>query len=261
MTRRKIARMFRSIAYRLDPPDPVISPRFRSSPSTFDDLDFEFGKLYDRCINFTMTGVERLYALYASINYIVAAGIPGAIVECGVWRGGSSMMSALRLKELDETSRRLYLYDTYAGMSEPTEIDVNVEGKSALPEWGFQAETDKNLWDYAPFEEVQHNMRSTEYPEECIQFIKGKVEDTIPGDNLPESIGLLRLDTDWYESTYHELVHLYPRLAPGGVVIIDDYGHWQGARKAVDQYLEENHLALYLHRIDYTGRLAIKPGR
>ena len=75
---------------------------------------------------------------------------------------------------------------------------------------------------------------------------------------MPERIALLRIDTDWYESTRHELVHLYPRLSPGGVLIIDDYGHWQGARKAVDEYFQAG---LFLNHIDYTGRLAIKPLR
>jgi hypothetical protein len=89
--------------------------------------------------------------------------------------------------------------------------------------------------------------------------VKGKVEDTIPRA-APKQIALLRLDTDWYESTYHELKHLYPRLVPGGVLILDDYGHWEGARRAVDQYFEEERIRLFLHRIDYAGRLAIKPG-
>ena len=96
---------------------------------------------------------------------------------------------------------------------------------------------------------------ATGYPAERLHFVEGKVEDTIP-EQAPERIALLRLDTDWYESTRHELEHLYPRLSPGGVLIIDDYGHWEGARQAVDEYFKGE---VYLHRIDYTGRLAIKP--
>jgi hypothetical protein len=85
----------------------------------------------------------------------------------------------------------------------------------------------------------------------------GKVEDTIPAD-IPEKIALLRLDTDWYESTKHELIHLFPRLQKGGVLIIDDYGFWKGARKAVDEYFAENNIQILLNRIDDTGRMAIK---
>ena len=68
----------------------------------------------------------------------------------------------------------------------------------------------------------------------------------------------MRLDTDWYESTKHELTHLFPLLSSGGVIIIDDYGHWQGAKKAVDEYFEENNIKILLNRIDYTGRVGIK---
>jgi O-methyltransferase len=85
----------------------------------------------------------------------------------------------------------------------------------------------------------------------------GKVEDTFPKDT-PDKIAILRLDTDWYESTRHELIHLYPKLSIGGVLIIDDYGHWEGARKAVDEYINDNTLRILLNRIDYTGRIAVK---
>jgi hypothetical protein len=100
-------------------------------------------------------------------------------------------------------------------------------------------------------------MDSTGYPSDLINYVEGKVEETIPV-NAPDQISLLRLDTDWYESTKHELIHLYPRLVEGGVLIIDDYGHWQGARRAVDEYIEENNLPLLLCRIDYTGRITVK---
>ena len=103
---------------------------------------------------------------------------------------------------------------------------------------------------------MKESVGSINYPAHKIHFIKGKVEDTIP-EQSPEKIALLRLDTDWYESTKHELIHLFPRLAIGGVIIIDDYGHWQGARKAVDEYLAEHQIALMLHRVDVTARIGI----
>jgi O-methyltransferase len=83
------------------------------------------------------------------------------------------------------------------------------------------------------------------------------VEDTIPA-SVPEQIALLRLDTDWYESTKCELEILFPRLVKGGVIIIDDYGCWQGARKAVDEYFNKNNIAILLNRMDDTGRIGIK---
>jgi hypothetical protein len=116
------------------------------------------------------------------------------------------------------------------------------------------------VWCYSSLDEVRSNMVRTGYPVDRMRFVKGKVEDSIPGQ-APAQIALLRLDTDFYESTYHELRHLYPRLAPGGVLIIDDYGHWAGARKATDQYFAELGRPVLLQRIDYTGRLAIVDGR
>jgi hypothetical protein len=111
---------------------------------------------------------------------------------------------------------------------------------------------------YAPLDHVRDNMVRTGYPEQRIHFVKGRVEDTIPA-GAPDTISLLRLDTDWYESTRHELTHLFPRLSRGGVVIIDDYGHWRGARRAVDEYFAQHGPSLLLHRIDYTARAAVKP--
>jgi hypothetical protein len=104
---------------------------------------------------------------------------------------------------------------------------------------------------------VKLNIESTNYPKNLVHFVKGKVEDTIP-QTMPEKIAILRLDTDWYESTYHELKHLFPKLVKGGIIIIDDYGHWKGAREAVDQYFTENGIHILLNRIDYTGRIGIK---
>jgi len=88
-------------------------------------------------------------------------------------------------------------------------------------------------------------------------LVAGAVEDTLP-DRAPMEIALLRLDTDWYASTKHELETLYPRLVSGGVLMLDDYGHWTGCRKAVDEYFAANAPAPLLNRIDYTARVATK---
>jgi len=90
-------------------------------------------------------------------------------------------------------------------------------------------------------ERVASAMASTGYPAERIHLVKGLIEHTIP-EHAPGSIGLLRLDTDWYKSTMHELVQLYPRLTLNGVVIVDDYGHFKGAREATDEYFRTNNM-------------------
>lgn len=223
------------------------------------DLDEEFRILCDEIQSYTKTSPIRLYALYQAVAHVVRQKIPGDFVECGVWRGGSSMLAAKTLLQLGETGRRLYLYDTYRGMSEPEDIDVSRRGKDARRVWEKSRKGEINTWCYSSIQEVRKNMLSTGYPPEKMMFVEGKVEDTIPG-TVPEKISVLHLDTDLYQSTYHELVHLYPRLAARGIMIIDDYGMWQGARQAVDRYLQEMGSPVYLHRIDSTARLVVKPG-
>jgi len=105
-------------------------------------------------------------------------------------------------------------------------------------------------------ETVYKNLLTTGYPEERIHMVRGPVEETLP-QQAPERLALLRLDTDWYESTRRELVHLYPRLSDGGVLIVDDYGHWSGARRAVDEYFGQVGSRTFLSPLDYTGRLAV----
>jgi O-methyltransferase len=222
------------------------------------DFDKDVIDTYQLVKPYTMTTPERIAALCNAVKYLVENNIEGDFVECGVWRGGSTMAAIDTLIKSGDKKREIYLYDTYEGMSEPTEHDKIFTGTAADE---LMNASDKNdatsVWCYSALEEVQNNVGSLKYPTELIHFVKGKVENTIP-QNIPQKIALLRLDTDWYESTAHELKHLYPLLVPGGVIIIDDYGHWEGARKAVDEYIETEKLPLLLNRIDYTGRIGIK---
>ena len=144
-------------------------------------------------------------------------------------------------------------------MSEPTDRDIramdNIVVKREAWRHSQQDNCKKNC--YVPIEEVKRNLFSTGYPQENLIFVKGKVEDSIP-KTIPHKISLLHLDTDWYESTYHELNYLFPRLSRNGVIIIDDYGWWKGCKEAADKYFEENGTVILLCRIDNTGRIAIK---
>lgn len=205
---------------------------------------------------FTMTSDERILALIDAVRYLVRYGIPGAIVECGVWKGGSSMAAALTLLESRDLTRELYLYDTFEGMTAPTSADRSYDGVLAEDQLR-EAARGTGVWCQAGLDEVRGNLASTTYPLEKMHFVRGPVEETIPRV-LPELIGLLRLDTDWYESTRHELTHLFPRLVTGGVLIIDDYGHWEGARRATDEYFASLGCRIFFHRLDYTGRIAVK---
>lgn len=251
---RRMARRMRRLAIR---GSEWAGARVATFPEHQELLAEEIGPAYETIKPFTMTSTERQYALRQGIKYIVEAAIPGDIVECGVWRGGSAMLCALSLLEMGESSRNIVLYDTFAGMPAPTEKDRDFRGRAALPRWRSGVKGAGSDWCNASLDDVRANLLQTGYPAEQLRFVQGKVEDTIPAF-LPEQIALLRLDTDWYESTYHEMAHLFPRLAVGGVLVLDDYGHWQGAREAVDKYLAEQGIHMLLSRIDYTGRLAIK---
>ena len=207
---------------------------------------------------YTMTTPERIYTLIESVRYILRNDIKGDFVECGVWKGGSMMTIAFTLIAEGVTDRDLYLFDTFEGMPTPEARDVNLWGKPALEDFSKHKITGVgSTLSNASLESVKQAMSLTGYPMEKIHFAKGLVENTIP-EKTPETISLLRLDTDWYQSTMHELTHLYPKLSPNGIVIIDDYGHFKGAREAVDEYFKKTGVIPFLNRIDYTGRLIIK---
>ena len=226
----------------------------------FRDMEPDFLDLYERCKAFTMTSIERLYGLYKSVEYLCASGIRGDLAECGVWRGGSCMLMALVLLRQRETARRIIMFDTFEGHPRPdAEKDVDIWGNRAVDEWQRRdAAGTTGEWGFASLAETQANLRSTGYPGDRLVFVKGMVEATVP-QNTPTHLALLRLDTDWYESARVALRHLYPKLMPGGVLIIDDYGHYKGQRQAVDAYFREIGLAPLLHRIDYSCRVMVKP--
>lgn len=223
------------------------------------DVPFSTVSIISKVRPMTMTSNARLLSLIESVQYIAKHNISGAIVECGVWRGGSMMAAAQALLDLQLANRDLYLFDTFSGMVAPTAQDTH----RGLPASEMLAKVkrangpvDDSIWAYAALDDVRKNLWSTGYPRERLHFIEGPVETTLP-EFAPAQIALLRLDTDWYESTRHELIHLFSRIASGGVLIIDDYGHWEGARKAVDEFLADVSHGIFLHRIDDTGRIAI----
>jgi len=200
---------------------------------------------------------ERFAALCNAVDYVVEHGIPGGIVECGVYKGASMMAVALELRRLGREERDLYLFDTFTGMPPPSERDMALTGLPASERSRTPAAPRDGQWLSASVDEVRRNMLTTGYDESKIHFVVGRVEDTLPASAPPE-IALLRLDTDWYESTRHELVHLFPRLAVGGVLILDDYGHWAGAKEATDEFFRKHGIRILLDRIDYTARTAVK---
>lgn len=253
----------RSIRLRLagDPPDP--------EPGTLGAADLAGLSEADRAIverawPHTMTGVERIAALVDTVRYCVRRDVPGDFAECGVWMGGSVLAMILALQELGVNDRDIHLFDTFEGMTRPGEHDTSRYEAPALDSWSDEEGRHEGVWwagyvapGTATEQAVREVVLSTGYPPERLHFVRGPVEETLPA-SAPERLALLRLDTDWYESTRHELEHLYPRLSDGGVLIVDDYGHWEGCRRAVDEYFASQAAPPLLSRVDYTARIAVK---
>ena len=216
--------------------------------------------VWEKVQAFTMTDAARVDALYDCTRQLVEHGVPGDFVECGVYRGGSSMAMALGLLEAGSDTRTLWLFDTFEGMTEPTSRDVKLKNGAVAATKFEVLRTGPNSadWCAAPLDEVAQNMRSTGYPTQNLRLVKGPVEETLLGE-LPDRIALLRLDTDWYASTRVEMERLYPRLSPGGVLIIDDYNSWAGARKAVDEYLETQAIRLVFFPVGGGSVMTVVP--
>ncbi len=208
-----------------------------------------------------------LYSTYKSIEYVVKNNIPGDLVECGVAQGTQVMMIAYALMKFGVTDRDIYLYDTFGGMTEPhPEFDFKVgRNKTLLPGdpdstrkyWDAKKGADFVDWCYCPLDKVKENVFSTGYPAERFKFVKGSVMDTLPKAKH-QNIAFLRLDTDFYDSTKAELSYLYDFVPCGGVVTLDDYGAWDGCRKAADEFFQERKIFPMLHRTNVKERVFVK---
>jgi hypothetical protein len=210
----------------------------------------------------TLATPETIVQLIRTVRYVIDNSIPGDLVECGVFQGGNAVVMIRTLLNAGVTDRTIYLYDTFEGFPMPEEIDYEYGIGPALDTWRqFKREGDSTVdnsdWLRFPIEKVRSRVLGMGYPEEKIIFVKGMVEDTIPNGG-PQQIALLRLDTDFYRSTKHELIHLYPKLSRNGVLIIDDYGALHGARVATDEYFKENNIPFYLNRLDEHVRSGVK---
>jgi hypothetical protein len=211
----------------------------------------------DAAAEYTMSLPTSRWALVQALRHLHNAGIEGDFVECGVWRGGN-LVIARRMAENLGRERRIWAYDTFGGMTEPSEHDVKF-GKTLDTNQKFEElqRDGFNDWCYASLEEVRANVEKTGGIGEVV-YRKGDVRETLAdAANLPDKIALLRLDTDFYDSTKIEMETLYPRLVSGGVLIVDDYGAWAGSKKAVDEYLGQP--LPWLHYINRDARLMIKP--
>ena len=203
--------------------------------------------------DYSLTPLVRRWNLIKSLHYINQNKLEGDIVECGIWRGGNLFL-AKKIQDLyyKNIKRTFYGYDTFEGMPEPSVYD----GEKVVKIYkNFLKKGER--WTEASLDDVENSIKKLFLSLDDFNLVKGKVEDTlINKKNLPSKISLLRLDTDFYESTKVELEILYPLLVQKGVLIIDDYGDFIGCRKAVDDYFFNKNVLMI--SIDKSCRIIIK---
>lgn len=234
-----------------------ISPTARDIGWVIPDTNAEERRMIATASRYSSTSPVAQWAFLQAIKHVHEQQVPGAIVECGVWKGGNLILAALMRRHLGFT-REIWGYDTFEGMTEPSQNDVKPGfSVDARAKFKRRKKGDVVDWCYVPLHEVVENYR-TAVGEMDARLVKGPVEQTLQLEsNLPDNIAVLRLDTDFYESTKAELERLYPRLSPNGVLIVDDYGVWAGSRKAVDEYFDGR--PPWLHYVNRGVRLAVKP--
>jgi hypothetical protein len=204
----------------------------------------------------TMTSRDNLASTILAVRYIVNNKVEGDFIECGVWRGGHSIAAALTFK-LYNTNRKVFCFDTFTGMSEPSFFDKRIGSSTpALTKYEQSNNPSFNAWCYSSIDEVRNNFLNAGIHPDNFMLIEGDVIKTLP-DFKPIKVAFLRLDTDWYESTKSELEHLWPHLSKFGIITIDDYGHWEGSKQAVDEFFKTVPGILFTP-IDYSARTAIK---
>jgi O-methyltransferase len=204
----------------------------------------------------TMGSKDNLAATILAVRYVCKNKLKGDFVECGVWRGGHGIAAALTFN-LYSSKNKVICLDTFLGMTKPTDNDFSNHDKlKAITQFNSNSRIDHNEWCFASYDDVQRNFLQAGVLKDDFELIKGDVAETLPKLSV-NPIVFLRLDTDWYESTKMELKYLWPLLIVNGVLVVDDYGHWQGSKKAVDEFFQSSPTILF-HALDYTSRSGIK---
>lgn len=209
----------------------------------------------------TLCSREGIVSLIRSVEHVIVNNIPGALLECGVFVGGNIQAMIKTVQACGRNDIDIYAYDTFKGMPKPEAIDFEFKVGPAYDQWKRQQNADSTTgsrWVRYSLPLVLEQILPLGYPRERLHFVRGMVEKTIPR-YAPEKIALARFDTDFYSSTRHEFEHLYPRVSPGGIIYIDDYGAFLGSQTATDEYIKNNNLPVSLVVIDEHVRMIVKP--
>ncbi len=199
------------------------------------EVSEELGRLLEVVRPFTLSDPLRLSLLYG-LACEVLRDVPGDIVECGVCNGGSAAILAAPLTQTP--GRLLWLYDTFAGLPAPGPLD----GREA-PRYAGDLRGSR--------EAVGQVIGRVGFPLSRAVFREGNFQETFQ-QPLPEAVALLHIDADWYEGVLSSLRTLYPRVPPGGIIVLDDFGHWEGARRAFYDFCKSEGIAPLIERVGYT---------
>tara|TARA_B100000131_G_scaffold219414_1_gene210939 strand:- start:76 stop:861 length:786 start_codon:yes stop_codon:yes gene_type:complete len=217
------------------------------------EIDKNLEKILERSENYINASLPNRWGIIQSLQHVKRNRIKGDIVETGVFHGGgiiflNDILNYLKLK------KTIWGYDTFEGIPSINLKKDRILGSKKNKQVEKKDNMDKNI--YPTLVTVKNNLKKNNVKNQ-INLIEGDTKKTLKiKKHLPKKISFLRLDTDFYESTLNELETLYPKISKNGILMIDDYGHHVGCRKAVDEYFRNK--KIWLHRIDYTARLIIK---
>ncbi len=191
---------------------------------------------------YSMIGTKRLDNLEKCLRMILADQVPGDLLETGVWRGGACLFMKAVLNRFGDRSRTVWLADSFQGLPKPTAA-ADDDRRDDLTDCDFMKVSQ---------EQVAANFERFELLDERVRFLKGWFCDTLPTAPIKQ-LALLRLDGDLYTSTHDALNAMYHRVSPGGYIIVDDYGSWNGCRVAVDEFRKAHGIESEMTKIDFTG--------
>ena len=215
----------------------------------FDPALREHGQDWPRTAH-TMVGRKRLDNLQQCVETALAEGVPGDLIETGVWRGGCTVLMRAILKAHGDTTRTVWVADSFEGLPKPDAERFPADRGDTHHEVDFLRVSE---------DDVRETFRRYGLLDAQVRFLKGWVRDTLPHAPI-ERLAVLRLDGDMYESTIDALDALYPRLSPRGFVIVDDYGAIPACRQATDDYRRGHAIDAPMAQVDWTGVYWRKPG-
>ena len=227
-----------------------LSVLFQSPENSFSDS--EFNHILKTIKPYTLLSHQRLYSLYNHARQVCEADMPGNFVECGVAAGGSTALLAYVIKSKSKQPRKIYAFDSFEGMPAPTDADTHQGIPAEETGWGSGT-------CFATEESVMEICNALNVSD-IVEPVKGYFQETLPyARNQIGPVALLHMDGDWYDSTRVILANLYDNVITNGFIQVDDYGHWEGCKKAIKEFEASRNICFKISAIDGTGVWFEKP--